>query len=166
MKVCFKCLEEKELTEFYKHKGMSDGHLGKCKSCTVIDSKKTTELSTSTPEGLEKERKRHREKYSRLGYKNKQKELDQSKLWTQTAKYKNLSRKFKTPKGIELHHWNYNNEFLEDVFLLKAKQHKIAHNFLLLDMEKLIFTDLDGNYLDTKTKHLSYILSKGIEVTL
>lgn len=33
MKICFVCGTSKELTEFYLHKGMKDGHLGKCKSC-------------------------------------------------------------------------------------------------------------------------------------
>jgi hypothetical protein len=37
-KKCFKCGTTQPLTEFYQHKGMADGHLGKCKPCTKSDS--------------------------------------------------------------------------------------------------------------------------------
>lgn len=39
-KTCFKCEAEKPLTEYYKHKMMADGLLGKCKECTKQDVKK------------------------------------------------------------------------------------------------------------------------------
>ena len=38
-KKCFKCGEVKSLSDFYKHKGMADGHLNKCKDCTRSDAK-------------------------------------------------------------------------------------------------------------------------------
>ena len=39
-KICFKCNIEKPIESFYKHKAMADGHLNKCKSCTILDSSK------------------------------------------------------------------------------------------------------------------------------
>lgn len=50
MKVCFKCGAAKPFTDFYKHTGMADGHLGKCKECTKADVKKHRKESDSVRE--------------------------------------------------------------------------------------------------------------------
>ena len=166
MKQCFKCKEVKEYSCFYKLKSMGDGYLNKCKECTKNDVKENYLKKIEDPSWVEKERARGREKYERLNYKELQKKNNNQYPWKSLAKYKNLSRKFKTPKGIELHHWNYNEEYIEDVFILDARQHKKAHQFMILDIAKRIFKDLDNNYLDTKEKHFYYLLSKGISINI
>lgn len=37
-KKCFKCNVVKDISDFYVHKSMADGHLGKCIECAIKDS--------------------------------------------------------------------------------------------------------------------------------
>lgn len=53
-KTCFKCSVEKPLSEFYKHKGMKDGHFNKCKSCSLKDDREYQEKTDNVKPRLER----------------------------------------------------------------------------------------------------------------
>ena len=52
MKTCFKCEIEKEISEYYKHAQMLDGHLNKCKECTRLDVKNNSADYDLTEKGV------------------------------------------------------------------------------------------------------------------
>lgn len=163
-KICFKCNLIKKLDDFYKHPATSDGRLNKCKECSKKDTRDSYKIKSKDENFLILERERSKEKYYRLNYKEKQKIWDSEKTWKNSAKYKSLRKKFKAvPKTHHLHHWNYNDEFLEDIIIIEKFNHRRAHNFIKLDLENKIYTGLNGEILDTKEKHILYLINSGIK---
>lgn len=166
MKKCFKCNHDKELEEFYAHKQMRDGHLNKCKSCTRIDTKAHADMVTSTPEGREKERRRHREKYHRLGYRGKHKPTkDQKKkaMTTYRERYpekvisKHLSHDIEVMDGYQRHHWSYNPEHAREIIEIRVDEHYTLHRHIVYDQERMMYRRCDnGELLDTRDSHIAY----------
>ena len=167
-KICFKCGELKPLSDYYKHPAMGDGHLNKCKACTKIDTKKRTDILTSTPEGLSKEKERHREKYHRLNYLEKHKPtFEMRKMATEKYKSKypekklasNASQYIAIEDGKERHHWSYNKDHRKDIIQLTKEDHSTAHRFMVYDQERMMYRKLTGELLDARISHEEYINS-------
>lgn len=167
MKVCFKCDIEKDLGSFYKHKGMKDGHLNKCIDCAKKDSDNREKELRKNPEWYETEKARHRDKYFRLGYKEKHKPTPEMKAMTM-ARYKNKypekvkakikSQRMKaTVKGNQLHHWSYNEEHYKDVIELSVADHNKIHRYIVYDQERMMYRRTDNNkLLDTREASENY----------
>lgn len=156
-KICFKCGKKKPLSEFYKHPEMGDGHLNKCKECTKKDMSEVYRVKSKDESWLEKERERGREKYHRLGYKDRpfsHKTRDDFGLSRASCISKSLRRLGFDTKGMEAHHWNYNLPF--SVILLSSKAHHRLHKHVIANRKDRYLYTLDGERLDTVQKTQEY----------
>ena len=157
------CDNVKPINEFYVHDGMKDGHLNKCKDCTKLQSKSRYEILRLNPEFVESERIRAIEKYHRLGYNKLNSFRYIRRPWCKSPKYKGLHKKLKPPKGTEIHHWCYMDDFLEDVIIITKADHRKLHTYLTLDLDKRIFKT-ETRYLNTKLEHMRFIESLGLKI--
>lgn len=152
-KKCFKCGIEKPLSDFYIHKRMKDGHLNKCKECAKNDVKDNYLENSALIEYMEKQRKRGRDKYKRLGYKNRKKAHKENADTARKFKKLNILK-----EGYECHHWSYNKPY--DVFILSRRAHKYIHKFLGFDSNTNLFRNkINGELLDSYDNHYDFIFS-------
>lgn len=138
---------------------MGDGHLNKCKDCTKKDAHNRWKEKSKDPEWIEKERARGREKFQRLGYRDKYKPTSLRNILPNA--YGNVERKLRqhgfVKKGYEFHHWNYN--ILNSVFQVSRKAHKCLHRHLTFNrQDKYCYTE-DGTRLVSERQAEDYFNS-------
>lgn len=151
-KICFKCGQEKPLSEFYRHPRMADGHLNKCKECAKKDVSQNYEKNIQSEEYVEKERERCRDKYRRL-YAGRL-EKTHSHMENSSTRRELTQKGVVIERGMEVHHWNYNKRL--SVFILTAREHKKVHRGLVFDEGSGCFKNGEI-LLDTAERHRQYI---------
>lgn len=165
-KKCIGCGIEKELVAYHCQPKATDGHVGRCKACTKLKYLKRYAVLRKDPVWIEKERKRSREKYKRLGYKDsykrsykklKQRRLRYMETYPEKYAAKNKSRGLKIKPGYDKHHWSYQEIHATDIIYIKYSDHIKLHRFIVYDQERKMYRRCDTmELLDTKAKHLKY----------
>jgi hypothetical protein len=100
-KKCFKCGETKDLSEFYRHDAMEDGHLGKCKDCTRKDSLQHRKDNLESVREYDRNRKNKAERTEKTKARLARiKEQDPGKYRMQVIEAKERYRKRNREKAI------------------------------------------------------------------
>ena len=145
IKTRFKCGRALPITEFYAHLSMGDGHLNKCKDCTKHDMHMQHLRKSQDEKWIEAERRRGRDKYSRLYAGKKVMAHPETRGVRKHLKSQGIDL-----AGKEIHHWNYAD--LYNVFLLTPSEHKRVHLKIKFDKETKLFR-YKGRLIETRDEH-------------
>ena len=165
-KVCRECLIEKELSEYYVHKQMGDGHLNICKECKRIYAGNQYDIKMQDLNWKIGERKRTRERNKRLEYGEKYKVLPKSKKkaidlyfekYPEKKKAHSLSGNIKVPEGKQKHHWSYNEEHYKDVIFLSMDNHYKLHCYIKYFQPARMYKTIFGEPLYTKDRFVKFM---------
>lgn len=172
MKACISCGKIKPIDKFYSHKGMSDGHLNKCKDCVKLCVKVRYRVNSRNPDWVNMERARGRDKYHRLKgkwvstlSKHQKRRINKDYRDRFPEKYKarciysNAVRdgRINPPKGMQAHHWSYAIDHALDVIFLTIEDHNVVHRYLEYDQEKMLYRSVNGVLLNSIEKHQKYL---------
>lgn len=135
MKKCFKCKQSKSISDFYSHKQMRDGLLGKCKECTKSDSRNRYYSQTEKiieyeiRRSKQPERRLKRMEYQRkrrLKYPEKNKARNLISNGLRSGKISKLPCEVCGELKSQAHHLDYSKPY--DVIWLCRKHHMEAEN--------------------------------------
>lgn len=163
-KICKWCYEEKPIEQFNRNKAMPDGRINKCKACVYLYEHERLKRNSADPKWIEKERARGREKYHRLNYKETNKTNPKNReTWVQKYPEKELAYracgKLKKDKGLNIHHWSYNEEHYLDVIPLTIADHNLLHRYMKYDQDVKMYRNLQGELLSNKESHIELLAS-------
>ena len=135
MKECFKCNRILELSEFYVHSKMADGHLNKCKECAKRDATTHRENNIAKVTAYDKERnktehRKQRRKVYLRDYRHRNPASDKAHQAVSKAVRSGTlvpmpCEVCKTTEGVHAHHDDYSQPL--NVRWLCATHHRQYH---------------------------------------